>query len=393
VTPPAGPDVGSPADPPVPPHTDPPPGSALATWTARLTAVLHRLGHHRTVVAVATIFGVLTGTWWLGERVGLVGPSAPPRELVAAAEARLLADERSRAADERQKADAETIRALREAVVALAAKSGPGVREALEALSRGDRSRAEALFAEVGQRKAAEGAAANREAAEAFRHLGALAAGQDTNRALAAYRRAAELDPDDAWTWIRIAHLEQRAGDLAAAEQAAERARAAAPRTTNDHDRMWSLVMLGDIRRAGRELATAGRAFAEARSIAEDLVKKDPANTEWQRDLSVSHVKIGDVLVAQGDGAGALEAFRKALAIREALVKKDPANTEWQRDLIVSNVKLAELAADEGATAEARTRYGEALRIARELASAGRLAPVDAWMPAELERRLAALPP
>ena len=36
-----------------------------------------------------------------------------------------------------------------------------------------------------------------------------------------------------------------------------------------------------------------------------------PANTEWQRDLSVSHDRIGDVLVAQGDGPGALAAYRK----------------------------------------------------------------------------------
>jgi hypothetical protein len=29
-----------------------------------------------------------------------------------------------------------------------------------------------------------------------------------------------------------------------------------------------------------------------------DSAARDPANTEWQRDLSVSHLKIGDVLVA-----------------------------------------------------------------------------------------------
>jgi len=38
--------------------------------------------------------------------------------------------------------------------------------------------------------------------------------------------------------------------------------------------------------------------------IAEALAARDPANTEWQRDLSVSHNKIGDVLLAQGDGPG-----------------------------------------------------------------------------------------
>src|SRR2546421_571272 len=61
-----------------------------------------------------------------------------------------------------------------------------------------------------------------------------------------------------------------------------------------------------------------------------------PRNTEWQRDLSVSHNGIGDVLVAQGDRAGALAAYRAGLEIRETLARRDPGNTEWQRDLSVS---------------------------------------------------------
>jgi predicted negative regulator of RcsB-dependent stress response len=62
---------------------------------------------------------------------------------------------------------------------------------------------------------------------------------------------------------------------------------------------------------------------------------RDPANTQWQRDLSVSETKIGDVLVAQGAGPGALAAYRRGLAIAEALARRDPANTQWQRDLSV----------------------------------------------------------
>ena len=51
-------------------------------------------------------------------------------------------------------------------------------------------------------------------------------------------------------------------------------------------------------------------------AIAEGLVKRDPTNTEWQRDLSVSHSQIGDVMVAQGDGAGALTAYQAGLVDR-----------------------------------------------------------------------------
>ena len=54
------------------------------------------------------------------------------------------------------------------------------------------------------------------------------------------------------------------------------------------------------------------------------------------------------MLVAQGDGAGALAAYRKALAIREALAAHDPANTEWQRDLSVSHNKIGDVLVTQG---------------------------------------------
>jgi len=52
--------------------------------------------------------------------------------------------------------------------------------------------------------------------------------------------------------------------------------------------------------------AGALAAFRRGLAIAEALAARDRANTQWQRDLPISHDRIGDVLVAQGDGAGAL---------------------------------------------------------------------------------------
>jgi hypothetical protein len=93
------------------------------------------------------------------------------------------------------------------------------------------------------------------------------------------------------------------------------------------------------------------------------------------------------VLSAQGDLPGALADLRAGMAIRARLAAADPGNAAWQRDVIVSCVKIAE--ADAG---QARAPLTRALGIARDLAASGRLAPVDAWMPAELERRLAEAP-
>jgi hypothetical protein len=86
------------------------------------------------------------------------------------------------------------------------------------------------------------------------------------------------------------------------------------------------------------------------------------------------------VLVAQGDGPGALVAYRKQLSIAEALAARDPANAEWQRDLIVSFVKLGEVTGDNAYT-------DKALHVALGMQQSGILAPRDAWMIEELERR------
>ena len=87
---------------------------------------------------------------------------------------------------------------------------------------------------------------------------------------------------------------------------------------------------------------------ATSLAIAEALAARDPANTEWQRDLSVSHDRIGDVLVAQGDGPGRWPPTATGLAIREALAARDPANTEWQRDLSVSHNKIGDVLVAQG---------------------------------------------
>lgn len=47
--------------------------------------------------------------------------------------------------------------------------------------------------------------------------------------------------------------------------------------------------------------------YQYGRAVADRLVKADPENAGWQRDLSISHIKIGDVLTTQGDLTEALK--------------------------------------------------------------------------------------
>jgi tetratricopeptide (TPR) repeat protein len=143
---------------------------------------------------------------------------------------------------------------------------------------------------------------------------------------------------------------------------------------------------IGDVLVAEGDREGALRSYREGLAIIETLARRDPGNTQWQRDLSISHDRIGDVLVAEGDREGALRSYREGLAIRETLARRDPGNAEWQRDLIVSCVKIAGAHPD-----AAPPMLKRALDIAKQLQASGKLAPVDAWLPDELERRLAQL--
>ncbi|TAK22884.1 MAG: CHAT domain-containing protein [Chloroflexota bacterium] len=98
-------------------------------------------------------------------------------------------------------------------------------------------------------------------------------------------------------------------------------------------------VGVGRLDAARQALATAIERFLL-------LTARDPTNSEWQRDLSVSHIRIGAVLLAQGDAPGALAAFRAALAIRERLAQQDPTNSQWQRDLQAVRRRIAHLQGD-----------------------------------------------
>src|SRR6185369_8980401 len=91
---------------------------------------------------------------------------------------------------------------------------------------------------------------------------------------------------------------------------------------------------------AQADLPAARRRFEASLAIREGLASRDPANVQWQRDLSVSHERLGN-LFSQSDLPAALQAFKTSLAIRERLAARDPANAEWQLDLITSYSFLA----------------------------------------------------
>ncbi|HME24965.1 MAG TPA: trypsin-like serine protease [Acetobacteraceae bacterium] len=231
----------------------------------------------------------------------------------------------------------------------------------------------------------------------------------DLPGALAAYtasmaiaERLAARDPANSG-WQRdlgvshnmIGNVKVSQGDLPGALAAysalmaiAERLAARDPANSEwQRDLSVSHIKIGDVKVSQGDLPGALAAYTASMAIRERLAARDPANSQWQRDLSVSHERIGDVKVAQDDLPGALAAYTASMAIRERLAARDPANSQWQGDLMEACVAVAGVAPD-----QARRLLAQALDIARDLARSGLLVPVNAWIPDDLEQRLAALP-
>ena len=115
---------------------------------------------------------------------------------------------------DREQAYQEQVKALTGAVTALSQREGSGITDAVTQLQQGNTKAAEIIFQDILTRKAAEGAAANQQAAEAARHLGALAFLHNTEKALHAYRQAVNLDPENTEGWTQLGHLLLRTGQL-----------------------------------------------------------------------------------------------------------------------------------------------------------------------------------
>jgi tetratricopeptide (TPR) repeat protein len=284
----------------------------------------------------------------------------------------------------------------------------------------GHRAKAKQLLRERMSSHAAGEGKLNGSEAACWRQLGALALLDDSDDALAAYARAAELAPENAEAQMLVGVLHLRAGNLAAAEAAFRRQIALGKAGNGSADaavaRYRGHTMLGDVLAAREEHAEAMAAYIEAHEevkgliggdagnaglkrdlsvtcdrigdmhaakgdiaaalasyrqsleIAEELARGDPASMVWQHDLSVSYDRVGDLLAKAGDYAGALERFRRSLDIANTLVARDPDNVQWQWDLSASHDRIGDVLIAEGKLKEALASYGRSLAIAEMLA-------------------------
>lgn len=207
-----------------------------------------------------------------------------------------------------------TIEALQSALLALvvAQQSDRGsvsLGRALSALDRGETRLAQALFRETAERKQAEGERANKDAATAYRHLGAIAYLTDTNAALEAYRNATRLDPSDPEGWNFLGHLLERSGDLVEAEHAYERVLGVA-----GERRVWrarALNNLGIIEEIRGNMDKAERNFGRALEHFEKARSRE--------GMAIVLSNLGRLYRLRGDLDEAEEAHMRALRIEREL--------------------------------------------------------------------------
>jgi tetratricopeptide (TPR) repeat protein len=181
---------------------------------------------------------------------------------------------------------------------------------------------------------------------------------------------------------LRFARAEIRVGQMAVADELAQRAASLArpSASTTLETSSWgyslrygkaagsealvdALLLLADIRRQRRGLGEALVALREALSICRLLVEADPSNTAWQRKMSTCQDNIGDVLGEQGNMAGVLAAYREALAMKRRIADAQASNPAWQKDISKTQRRIGDLLRRQGDLAEALVAYREALRI------------------------------
>ena len=247
----------------------------------------------------------------------------------------------------------------------------PALMQALAALASGNTLLAEESFereieASRRVRLAAQQLAATeqRREADAARNVASLAVVRgDLPKAVRYFQIALDANPEDLDAALQLGYAWISLGDLSQARIVFEKAGRQARILGDPRLEGWALNGLGDVKVAQGDGPGALEAYEAGLAIAEALSKRDPANTQSQRDLLVIYDRMGVTKLAQGDRPEALAAYKAALSITEALTMRDPANTEWQRDFSMISNKIGDLKVDQGDSLGALTAYEIGLTI------------------------------
>jgi tetratricopeptide (TPR) repeat protein len=178
---------------------------------------------------------------------------------------------------QKQKADAEQLKQYKQMLEDLRSgkvdASPSAIEAAFAALQKGDTSLAESLFEKLVEEELKKAAESNKNAANALRNLGTLR-WWESQKALAAYQRATELDPDNADDWNRLGLLLCRTGKLNEAIAAYQTVLKLGLVHQNPKEISWAFCKLGNVYRTSNELDKAIKMYGKALAIDEQMDNK-----------------------------------------------------------------------------------------------------------------------
>ena len=134
-----------------------------------------------------------------------------------------------------------------------------------------------------------------KDAAIAYRNLGAFAGLNDPKKALEAYAKAVELDPADRESLYWHGWLNLLAGNLAVADQSLGQLLKLASAADDQRGIYRANFRLGELAEERGNLVLGVAYEEKAKKIAIGRAAANAGDLECQRDLSVSYDKIGDV--------------------------------------------------------------------------------------------------
>ncbi|MEP3631252.1 MAG: tetratricopeptide repeat protein [Hyphomicrobiales bacterium] len=199
---------------------------------------------------------------------------------------------------------------LAEALAALGRQNDPSSQDAEDELIAGDPEKAKAFFRERAEAQEGVIGDAAKDAAQNYRHLGAVAFLNDTQEALHAYGRATELDPEDASGWTQLAHLLHRVGEIDKAMEAHKQVLEIGERTSNQDSIAVASGNLGNLYDTRGDLDNAEKMYIKSFELYKELGRKDGMANQYG-NLGILNKNRGDLDAAEKMYIKSFELFQE----------------------------------------------------------------------------------
>ena len=124
---------------------------------------------------------------------------------------------------------------------------------------------------------------------------------------------------------------------------------------------------LGELTKRIGDKAAAVAAHSKGLAIAEEMVEKNPAITDFRSILARGNLNAGVLHAQMGQTIEALESYRRAATLQERLVEENPTSNELQRMLAITYLNLGNLQYEGGKLGAALETYRRGRQIFEKL--------------------------